>query len=493
MIKKILSGGSTNDERGQAAYLRRKYMLRIRREKLVFLYFLNDILHHPYDTPYPRGVEITKELFSIMHLKLKQSQPFIGSDPKLQYISYEEAMASLPLVEGHLLMSTVLNEETYAGGELAPDWPRTSSSSLPLIYSYDGGATVKQRGQAAFLREKVYLVDTIPHLVALACLTSIVKRCSESVYPSEIYIDLRFLDHVFTMSRKKGIVGPTVEDSPKFELELLKFKQKTDGRRVVYLTDLLNEESYTMGGIFARDRGESLLRPSWRGHGLGISAPSTSSPSFVAEETVRVEDLEAKHVEEQTLREQGKLAGLDYASKFNSPKLVVYPTSSASSSSSSSSATSSSSSSSSALSSSPQPYFAPESSSLSSAETGEEPPPISEGRYANCPSVTIPSIVSLGTTFKNIELRVREGIVQQRMAWENWRQVPDLQHLSQYICEYNLSEKEIIANNEAFWRKKAEREERLKRIQQTQLAILLLQRRKEERLAKQKALSDASQ
>jgi hypothetical protein len=438
-------------------------MLRKRREKLVLLYFLNDILHHPYDTPYPYGVEITKQLLSTMHLRLKQSQPLIGSDSRLQFSSYEEAMSSLPLVKGHLLMSTVLREETYVGGELAPDWPnKETASSVPLIYSYDGGATVKQRGQAAFLREKIYLVDTIPHLVALACLTSIVKRCSESEYPSEIFIDLRFLDQVHTLARKKGIVGPTVVDNPNFELELLKFKQKTDGTRVVYLTDLLNEQSYVMGGAFARDRGESLLRPSWRGNGLGLDAPRSSSPSFIAEEPLRVEDLEARDLEEQSLREQGKLAGLDYAAKRSYPQLALVSTTSPSSSSASSSSPSSSS-----------------SSSSSSSTTPDLP--LVQGRYANCDAITIPSIASLGTVYKNVELRVRQGIVEQRIAWDNWAYVPDLQHLSQYICDYNLSETEIVANNEEYWRKRAEREELLKRIEQTRSALLLLQRRKEER------------
>jgi hypothetical protein len=71
--------------------------------------------------------------------------------------------------------------------------------------------------------------------------------------------------------------------------------------------------------------------------------------------------------------------------------------------------------------------------------------------------------------------------VEQRIAWDNWAYVPDLQHLSQYICDYNLSETEIVANNEEYWRKRAEREELLKRIEQTRTALLLLQRRKEER------------
>jgi hypothetical protein len=89
-----LFGGSTNQERGQAAYLRKKYRLRNDKNGLIFLYFLNDIIHHNTDSPYMEGIQITDRTLRDLHRSLKGAESLLGPDPILQFQSFEELSRS---------------------------------------------------------------------------------------------------------------------------------------------------------------------------------------------------------------------------------------------------------------------------------------------------------------------------------------------------------------------------------------------------------------
>jgi hypothetical protein len=286
-----LCGGSTNLERGQAAYLRKKYMLRDSKYGLILLYYLNDIIHHNTDAPYFEGIEITDSMLRQLHRSLKGSAPLIGPNTVTQFKTFSELAQSqfFPQAgEARFTKEFLLNESSYSSFAINPDWPpETGGEALQRLFpslerpKSNGGATVQQRGQAAYLREKYYLRDSSLHIVILYLLSSLVKRADRDAFPAYIILTEEFIQSIISREQSKHPFEESFHYQEPSEL-LGRFTFASEARRPeggsrsseaqgearISIRDLLSESNYLRGGLFAdfRELG-CTVKQTWGGTG----------------------------------------------------------------------------------------------------------------------------------------------------------------------------------------------------------------------------------
>lgn len=284
-----LCGGSTNLERGQAAYLRKKYMLRDSKYGLILLYYLNDIIHHNTDAPYFEGIEITDSMLRQLHRSLKGSAPLIGPNTVTQFKTFSELAQSkfFPQAgEARFTKEFLLNESSYSSFAINPDWPPENESLQRLFPSLErpksnGGATMQQRGQAAYLREKYYLRDSSLHIVILYLLSSLVKRTDREAFPAYVILTEEFIQSIISREQSKHPFEESFHYQEPSEL-LGRFTFASEARRPeggarssevqgearISIRDLLSESNYLRGGLFAdfRELG-CTVKQTWGGTG----------------------------------------------------------------------------------------------------------------------------------------------------------------------------------------------------------------------------------